>query len=145
MEELWFAADKWGNTLRLVMEERNGEKTYTFQFHQLTRPQIITNVIADRKHLKDLFNAIGNEIDAFLDIPEIVKKARAEALLDAAQAWQTGQWADAPRRSNPVQERIANGKFVTDWLKDRAYKEELGLEKTHESNQLTIWEPKKEK
>lgn len=43
-----------------------------------------------------------------------------EALLDAARAWQSGQWANAPRDANPVRERIANGQYVLDWLRARA-------------------------
>lgn len=57
--------------------------------------------------------------------PEEEKKARFEALMDAKNAWQMGQWANAPRSRDQVQERIANAQFVTDWLKARA---ELELE-----------------
>lgn len=47
-------------------------------------------------------------------------EAKREALSEAADAWQWGQWADAPRCADRVQERIANGQFVTDWLRARA-------------------------
>lgn len=46
--------------------------------------------------------------------------AAKEALQETAEAWQTGQWADAPRRADRVQERLANAQHVTDWLRDRA-------------------------
>lgn len=42
------------------------------------------------------------------------------ALIDAANAWQRGEWANAPRSADRVQERIANGQYVGDWLRDRA-------------------------
>lgn len=56
-----------------------------------------------------------------------IERAKAEALLDAADAWQQGEWADAPRRNDRVQERIANGQYVTDWLRDRAAEIEKGI------------------
>lgn len=52
--------------------------------------------------------------------PEEEKKARFDALMEAKNAWQTGEWARAPRRRNPIEERLANAQFVTDWLKARA-------------------------
>lgn len=51
---------------------------------------------------------------------------RAQALRDAAYAWQTGQWADAPRCRDQVQERIANAQHVTEWLRARAAREAGG-------------------
>ena len=42
------------------------------------------------------------------------------ALNEAADDWQRGEWADAPRRADRVQERIANGQYVGDWLRARA-------------------------
>lgn len=49
-------------------------------------------------------------------LPEI----QAQALEDAADDWRSGLWAAAPRRADRVQERIANGQFVGDWLRQRA-------------------------
>ena len=43
-----------------------------------------------------------------------------KALTEAADAWRRGKWADAPRCADRVQERIANGQYVTDWLRARA-------------------------
>lgn len=42
------------------------------------------------------------------------------ALREAADTWQRGEWADAPRRADRVQERIANGQHVGEWLRHRA-------------------------
>lgn len=44
----------------------------------------------------------------------------AKALNEAADDWQRGEWANAPRRADRVQERIANGQHVGDWLRERA-------------------------
>lgn len=44
----------------------------------------------------------------------------ARVLSEAADAWQSGEWANAPRRADRVQERIANGQHVTQWLRARA-------------------------
>jgi hypothetical protein len=38
---------------------------------------------------------------------------------EAADDWQRGEWADAPRRADRVQERIANGEHVGQWLRAR--------------------------
>lgn len=66
-------------------------------------------------HTRELLdNAERHALAAVL--PEI----RAQALNDAANDWQRGEWANAPRRANQVQERIANGQYVGDWLRDRA-------------------------
>lgn len=43
-----------------------------------------------------------------------------EALLAARDAWQWGEWANAPRCADRVQERLANAQHVTDWLTARA-------------------------
>lgn len=45
---------------------------------------------------------------------------QAQALRDAEDNWQGGEWADAPRRADRIQERLANGKHVGDWLRRRA-------------------------
>lgn len=44
----------------------------------------------------------------------------ARVLEVAADDWQRGEWADAPRRFDQVQERIATAQHVTDWLQARA-------------------------
>jgi hypothetical protein len=49
-----------------------------------------------------------------------IAKAKAEALREAAEAWQRGEWASAPRCADRAQERIANGQHVTNWLRARA-------------------------
>jgi hypothetical protein len=48
------------------------------------------------------------------------REVAAKALDDAALTWQTGDWGDAPRRANRVQERLANAQHVTNWLRARA-------------------------
>lgn len=44
----------------------------------------------------------------------------AQALTKVADKWQRGAWADAPRCADRVQERIANGQWVHEWLRARA-------------------------
>jgi len=51
---------------------------------------------------------------------DALRDARVKALRDAADAWTHGEWADAPRRPDRVQERIANAQHVGDWLRARA-------------------------
>lgn len=41
----------------------------------------------------------------------------ASVLGEAADAWQRGEWANAPRRADRVQERIANGQYVGTWIR----------------------------
>lgn len=48
------------------------------------------------------------------------REAAARALEEAADDWQRGEWANAPRRLDQVQERIANGQHVGDWIRARA-------------------------
>ena len=48
------------------------------------------------------------------------REVAAQALDDAALTWQTGDWANAPRRTDRVQERLAAAQHVTDWLRGRA-------------------------
>jgi hypothetical protein len=45
------------------------------------------------------------------------------ALSLAADDWQQGEWANAPRRADRVQERLANAQHVTNWLRARSEKE----------------------
>ncbi|MGI8682056.1 MAG: hypothetical protein ACR2JO_07995 [Mycobacteriales bacterium] len=54
-------------------------------------------------------------------------QVKAEALREAGDEWTQGRWADAPRRVDRVQERIATAQHVGDWLRDRA--EHLGGER----------------
>lgn len=53
-------------------------------------------------------------------LAEAERKGAEQSLRQAADDWQQGQWADAPRRADRVQERMANAQFVTDWLRARA-------------------------
>jgi hypothetical protein len=62
----------------------------------------------------------GSKADASPDLEKIERKGRFDALMEAREKWRTGDWANAPRRDNPMQERIANGQYVTDWLTKRA-------------------------
>lgn len=59
-------------------------------------------------------------------IEGIVREAQAEALRETANEWTRGQWADAPRRPDRVQERIATAQHVGDWLRARADRIEKG-------------------
>lgn len=52
-------------------------------------------------------------------LAEALAKARREALAEAADTWQWGAWADAPRCADRVQERLANAQYVTNWLRTR--------------------------
>jgi hypothetical protein len=55
-----------------------------------------------------------------LDVPGIERRARAEALRDAADKWQWGQWADVLVLKPPTRNPIDNAQRVTDWLRHRA-------------------------
>jgi hypothetical protein len=65
----------------------------------------------------------GQELpEAPIDLARAALEAAApliagRALNEAADTWQRGAWADAPRRADRVQERIANGQHVGDWLR----------------------------
>jgi len=120
-EELWSAMDQYDNSVELDKDDQGIVLGFGSGISYSGYPWIRL----DRKQLKDLFNAIGNEIGAFPDLARIEKKGRFEALMEAQEKWRSGDWARAPRRKNPTEERIANGQFVTDWLKERA---ELELE-----------------
>lgn len=52
------------------------------------------------------------------------------ALEQAADDWQRGGWANAPRRADRVQERIANGQHVGNWLRARAASQTTTTEET---------------
>lgn len=44
----------------------------------------------------------------------------ADTLERIARRWQFSDWADAPRDSDPVRERLGNAQYVTTWLLARA-------------------------
>jgi hypothetical protein len=44
----------------------------------------------------------------------------ARALEEAADTWQTGEWANAPRHANRVADRLGAAQHVSDWLRARA-------------------------
>ena len=48
------------------------------------------------------------------------REIAANTLRAAAYAWQTGAWANAPRRSDRVADRIAAAQYACDWLRFRA-------------------------
>jgi len=48
------------------------------------------------------------------------RQGAERALRETADAWQWGEWANAPRRADRVEERLANAQHVTDWLRARA-------------------------
>ncbi|GAB3166683.1 hypothetical protein GCM10027059_26020 [Myceligenerans halotolerans] len=60
------------------------------------------------------------------DLETVAPLIAARALEVAADDWQRGEWADAPRRFDPAQERIATAQHVTEWLRARAASEERG-------------------
>lgn len=49
-------------------------------------------------------------------LPEI----QAQVLREAADEWQTGGWANVPRRADRVADRIGAAQYVCDWLRKRA-------------------------
>jgi hypothetical protein len=53
-------------------------------------------------------------------VARIAAQAAADALNQAADAWQRGAWADTPRRADRIADRIGAAQFVTDWLRARA-------------------------
>lgn len=57
-EELWSALDNIRNEVILT---KKGDGTFRLVLDTWTT----TEITLDRKHLKDLFNAIGNELNAF--------------------------------------------------------------------------------
>jgi hypothetical protein len=84
-------------------------------------PTFFTNMVGSREQERFETFAAGAEWAAgLLADPDALAKAKAEALREAAEAWQLGEWADAPRCADRVQERIANGQHVGDWLRARA-------------------------
>ena len=49
-----------------------------------------------------------------------VRSEVADTLERIARRWQFSDWADAPRDSDPVRERLGNAQYVTTWLLARA-------------------------
>lgn len=58
-----------------------------------------------------------DEVAAALDAAEA--RGRAEALREAAHAWQWGEWANVPRHRDQVADRLGQAQYVTDWLRAR--------------------------
>lgn len=69
------------------------------------------------------------------DRHEAETAAAAGALRRAADAWQHGNWANAPRRPDRVAERIANAQYVGDWLRARADAIDAAQPRDHQ-----VWE-----
>jgi phage terminase Nu1 subunit (DNA packaging protein) len=46
----------------------------------------------------------------------------ARALRQAADDWQTGEWANVPRHADRVADRLGAAQYVSDWLRARAEK-----------------------
>jgi hypothetical protein len=88
---------------------------------------------ADREALAEaVYRELGDMVnrDYLIDalspvVAQIRDAAVKAALTQTADAWQWGEWANAPRRADRVEERIANAQFVTDWLRNRAALESL--------------------
>lgn len=62
--------------------------------------------------------ATNDQADVFVE--SLLREYGARVLQEAADAWQRGEWANAPRRADRVQERIASGQHVGDWIRERA-------------------------
>lgn len=65
--------------------------------------------------------------------------AAGDALRKAADDWQWKDWASAPRRSDPVQERLANAQYVTNWLRTKA------MEADREAGEMPVLPPPEER
>lgn len=55
------------------------------------------------------------------------RSVAAEALDAAAQDWLHGGWADTPRRSDRVADRMAASRFAAEWFKARASRIRAGV------------------
>lgn len=77
----------------------------------------LTIVAGTEAHREHVAQALA---DAGVLGPEQVREREAAALHALADKWQCGVWAKAPRRADPVRERLANALFVTDWLRAQA-------------------------
>lgn len=58
--------------------------------------------------------------DTLNETTNLEGKAQRQALSETADAWQQGEWINAPRRADRVLERLATAQYVTDWLRSRA-------------------------
>lgn len=50
----------------------------------------------------------------------VLSEVQAQALRDAADEWQTREWANVPRRADRVADRLGAAQYVCDWLRKRA-------------------------
>ncbi|MEU4386598.1 hypothetical protein [Promicromonospora sp. NPDC023805] len=73
---------------------------------------------SDRAEFVKYRQATNDQADVFVEA--LLHEYGATVLQQAADDWQRGEWANAPRRADRVQERIANGQHVGDWLRARA-------------------------
>lgn len=60
----------------------------------------------------------AEKFDAWLAAHD--REIQAQALRDAADEWQTGGWANVPRRSDRVADRLGAAQHVCNWLRKRA-------------------------
>lgn len=56
-------------------------------------------------------------------VRDLLVDARRDALLEAADAWTQGAWADTPRHAERARDRMAAAQFFGDWLRARAAEE----------------------
>ena len=71
-----------------------------------------------REHFRDMAYVLMPTIAALIE--RETAKAAERALLNAADAWTHGAWADTPRHAERARDRIAAAQFFGDWLRDRA-------------------------
>ena len=76
-------------------------------------------IAAARTDVGDLLAEVERAREALAAEPTDAE-VEAGALREAANAWTQGAWADAPRRAERAQERIATAQHVGDWLRERA-------------------------
>lgn len=55
-----------------------------------------------------------------MSVGHVVPVIAAQALRDAADAWQAGAWAETPRYADPVADRLSSAQFAYGWLRARA-------------------------
>lgn len=72
----------------------------------------------DRAEFVKYRQTTNDQADAFVEA--LLREYGAAVLDEEADVWSRGAWADAPRHADRVQERIANGRHVGEWLRDRA-------------------------
>jgi hypothetical protein len=59
-------------------------------------------------------------------IAEVERAAAVKALREAATRWQTGAWAETPRSSDFIADRMKAAQFTTKWLNSEADRIESG-------------------